>query len=42
MYGNLQPIVALLFAWILLHEVPTVLQGVGAVSIITGLLMTRA
>jgi drug/metabolite transporter (DMT)-like permease len=42
MYGNLQPIVALLFAWILLHEVPTVMQGVGAASIITGLLMTRA
>ena len=42
MYGNLQPIVALLFAWILLHEVPTVLQGIGAASIITGLLMTRA
>jgi drug/metabolite transporter (DMT)-like permease len=42
MYGNLQPIVALLFAWLLLHEVPTLLQGVGAVSIITGLLMTRA
>jgi drug/metabolite transporter (DMT)-like permease len=42
MYGNLQPIVALLFAWILLHEVPTVLQAIGAASIITGLLMTRA
>jgi drug/metabolite transporter (DMT)-like permease len=41
MYGNLQPVVALLFAWALLHEVPTVMQGLGAFSIISGLLMTR-
>ena len=41
MYGNLQPIVALVFAWVILHEVPTVMQGMGAASIITGLLMTR-
>ena len=41
MYGNLQPVVALIFAWVILHEVPTVTQGMGAVSIITGLLMTR-
>ena len=41
MYGNLQPVVALLFAWVILHEVPTVMQGMGAASIITGLLMTR-
>ena len=41
MYGNLQPLFALLFAWILLHEVPTALQGVGAASIIGGLLLTR-
>ena len=41
MYGNLQPVVALIFAWALLHEVPTVTQGLGALSIITGLLMTR-
>jgi drug/metabolite transporter (DMT)-like permease len=41
MYGNLQPIVALLFAWVILHEVPTVMQGMGAASIITGLIMTR-
>ena len=41
MYGNLQPVVALVFAWIILHEVPTVMQGMGAASIITGLLMTR-
>ena len=42
MYGNLQPLFALLFAWILLHEVPTAVQGVGAASIIGGLLLTRA
>jgi drug/metabolite transporter (DMT)-like permease len=41
MYGNLQPIVALIFAWALLHEVPTMMQGMGAASIITGLLLTR-
>ena len=41
MYGNLQPIVALIFAWALLHEVPTLMQGMGAASIITGLLLTR-
>ena len=41
MYGNLQPVVALLFAWVLLHEVPTGTQAMGAASIITGLLLTR-
>jgi len=41
MYGNLQPVVALIFAWILIHEVPTAMQGMGAASIITGLLLTR-
>jgi drug/metabolite transporter (DMT)-like permease len=42
MYGNLQPVFALLFAWILLHEVPTAIQGLGAASIIGGLLLTRS
>jgi drug/metabolite transporter (DMT)-like permease len=41
MYGNLQPVVAVLFAWVLLHEIPTLMQGLGAASIITGLLLTR-
>ncbi len=41
MYGNLQPVVALIFAWMLLHEVPTIMQGMGAASIITGLMLTR-
>lgn len=41
MYGNLQPIIALLVAWLTLGENPTVWQGLGAGSIMTGLLMTR-
>ena len=41
MYGNLQPIIALIVAWITLGETPTVWQGLGAGSIMTGLLMTR-
>jgi drug/metabolite transporter (DMT)-like permease len=42
MYGNVQPIIALLVAWPLLGEVPTIWQVVGVVSIISGLLLTRA
>jgi drug/metabolite transporter (DMT)-like permease len=42
MYSNLQPIFALLAAWIALHEVPTLLQGVGAGTIIAGVLLTRS
>ncbi|HJU90547.1 MAG TPA: DMT family transporter [Gemmatimonadaceae bacterium] len=41
MYSNLQPVFALLAAWIGLHEVPTLLQGAGAASIIAGVLLTR-
>jgi drug/metabolite transporter (DMT)-like permease len=41
MYSNLQPVVGLLFAWVLLGEIPTGLQGAGAAAILTGLLMTR-
>ena len=41
MYGNLQPIIALLVAWLTLGEIPTMWQGLGAGSIMTGLLMTR-
>lgn len=40
-YGNLQPIVAILVAWVFLRETPTVWQGVGTGTIITGLLLTR-
>jgi drug/metabolite transporter (DMT)-like permease len=42
MYSNLQPVIAVLVAWALLGEVPTPLQGVGAASIMGGLLLSRA
>lgn len=41
-YANLQPIVALAVAWAFLGEVPTIFQGVGAVTIIAGVFLTRA
>jgi drug/metabolite transporter (DMT)-like permease len=41
-YANLQPIVALLVAWAFLGEIPTIFQGVGAVTIIAGVFLTRA
>jgi drug/metabolite transporter (DMT)-like permease len=41
MYANLQPAIALAFAWPLLGEVPTPIQGLGAAGIITGLLLAR-
>jgi drug/metabolite transporter (DMT)-like permease len=41
MFSNLQPLVALLVAWVALGEIPTVWQGLGAGSIMTGLLITR-
>lgn len=41
MFGNLQPIVAVLVAWIALAEVPTVFQGAGAASVIGGLYLSR-
>ena len=40
-YSNLQPIVALLVAWPFLGEIPTIFQGVGAVTIIAGVFLTR-
>jgi len=42
MYSNLQPVVGVLMAWLLLHETPTVWQLVGAASIMGGLLLTRS
>jgi drug/metabolite transporter (DMT)-like permease len=42
MYSNLQPLVALIVAWIMLGEHATPWQGVGAVCIMAGLLLTRA
>jgi drug/metabolite transporter (DMT)-like permease len=41
-YSNLQPIVALLVAWAFLGEIPTIFQGVGTVTIIAGVFLTRA
>jgi drug/metabolite transporter (DMT)-like permease len=40
-YSNLQPIVALLAAWAFLGEIPTMFQGIGAVTIIAGVFLTR-
>lgn len=40
-YSNLQPIIALLVAWVFLHEIPTVFQGVGAATIVAGVFLTR-
>jgi drug/metabolite transporter (DMT)-like permease len=40
-YSNLQPIVALLVAWPLLNETPTIFQGVGAATIVAGVFLTR-
>jgi drug/metabolite transporter (DMT)-like permease len=41
MYTNLQPPIAVLVAWMVLGEQPTVWQGIGAASIMGGLLLTR-
>jgi drug/metabolite transporter (DMT)-like permease len=41
MYSNLQPVIAVIVAWIVLGELPTLWQGVGAASIMSGLLLTR-
>ncbi len=41
MYGNLQPLIALMVAWVALKEQPTIWQGVGGVLVMTGLLVSR-
>ncbi|MFI5244670.1 MAG: DMT family transporter [Gemmatimonadales bacterium] len=41
MFSNLQPIIAVLAAWPLLGERPTLWQGVGAAAVLGGLLLTR-
>lgn len=41
MYSNLQPVVALVVAWLALGETPTVVQVVGAAAILFGLVLTR-
>jgi drug/metabolite transporter (DMT)-like permease len=42
MYSNLQPIFAVIVAWLVLGESITAWQVAGAISIITGLLLTRS
>ncbi len=41
LYGNLQPLIALLVAWLTLGEMPTSWQGLGAATIVGGVLLTR-
>ncbi len=41
MFANLQPIVAVLVAWGVLGEVPTIFQGFGASAVIGGLYLAR-
>lgn len=41
-YGNLHPIVAILIAWVFLHEVPTAWQGIGMATIVSGIFLTRS
>lgn len=42
LYANLQTLIALVVAWITLHETPTAWQLVGAVTIVGGVVLTRA
>ena len=41
LFGNLQPLIALLVAWITLHERPTAWQALGCAAIVGGVLLTR-
>jgi drug/metabolite transporter (DMT)-like permease len=41
LYGNLQPLIALLVAWLSLGERPTSWQVIGAATIVSGVLLTR-
>ena len=41
LFGNLQPFIALLVAWLWFGEVPTAVQGAGAAAITAGILLTR-
>lgn len=42
MYSNLQPLFAMTIAWFALGEVPTLWQAIGALLIMSGLLLARA
>lgn len=41
LFANLQPFIALMFAWMTLDETPTMWQVIGAVTIVGGVLLTR-
>lgn len=41
MYSNMQPVFAVLIAWMILGELPSVWQGIGAASILSGLVLAR-
>lgn len=41
-YGNLQPVIAIIVAWVFLNEAPTIWQGVGTGTIMTGIYLTRS
>jgi drug/metabolite transporter (DMT)-like permease len=41
-YGNLQPVIAIAVAWFFLNESPTVWQGVGTATILSGIFLTRS
>jgi drug/metabolite transporter (DMT)-like permease len=41
MFANLQPVAAVLVAWAILGEVPTIFQGVGAGAVVGGLYLSR-
>jgi drug/metabolite transporter (DMT)-like permease len=41
LFANLQPFIALMVAWLTLHETPTVWQSLGAMTIVGGVLLTR-
>jgi Permeases of the drug/metabolite transporter (DMT) superfamily len=40
-YGNLQPVIAIAVAWVFLKESPTLWQGIGTGTIMTGVFLTR-
>jgi drug/metabolite transporter (DMT)-like permease len=42
MYSNLQPLIAVFVAWVMLSETPTIWQCIGMIGIMTGLLLTRS
>lgn len=41
LFANLQPFIALMFAWMTLDEIPTTWQLIGAVTIVGGVVLTR-